>query len=542
MRLKTALFFACCAAIGVACAAPAPPPAQQAPSGQVQPRRGGVLHLPVSGTETNLNPYLAGGSTIPGTMFETLVAREVKPGNNWNEDQKLAPWLADRWERLDPNTYVFSLRKDVTWHDGRAFGAEDVVHSIEYLKGARGLAFSARAGNIASSQAVDQQTVRIVTSKPNPDFIRNDILQVRITQKQMASEGQNLETTAIATGPFKIKQFDRGTGWTVVRNDRYWMPDLPYLDGIAGHNIDRSAMLAAMASGKLDVMNVPDKPQLDTARALVPDSRFEKFYGANGYGLFFALDAPPYNDYRVRQAVNLGLDRQDMVVKGAFGDGIVNAPGVAGWVKSLAIPQEELLKLPGYNPTTKSQDAAQAKRLLAEAGYSGGLRTRLTFNGDATNARPIAEVTASQLKDLGIEVTLAPLDRASLAKVEQDESFEMHILTFGGGRGGLHERLHSQGALNKRGPYDPELDALLDKLMAEFDETETQNLTRRVQRRLYDRAYFLGAIERAIYTVYQPWVNDMLNNYGGFPIPFWAPPITWFDTDLMPEHRRGEKP
>jgi len=83
MRLKTALFFACCAAIGVACAAPAPPPAQQAPSGQVQPRRGGVLHLPVSGTETNLNPYLAGGSTIPGTMFETLVAREVKPGNNW---------------------------------------------------------------------------------------------------------------------------------------------------------------------------------------------------------------------------------------------------------------------------------------------------------------------------------------------------------------------------------------------------------------------------------------------------------------------------
>jgi peptide/nickel transport system substrate-binding protein len=530
-----------------ACASAAPPPTatQGQPQTAQQPKRGGVLRLPVTGSNASLNPYIVSGSpsTLPDAVYERLLGRDVKPGVNWSEEEKLGPGLAEKWDRSDQNTYTFNLRKDATWHDGKPFTADDVIYTFNFLKDAKSLPASARVRNVKSIEALDPYTLRVITVTPAPDFLKEDILNIYVASKHVAAEGKELETAAIGTGPFKLKQFDKTAGWTSVRNDAYWMKGVPYLDGVAGHYIsDRGTMTAAMAVGNLDVMNLGDKPQLESALGVKPDMTAEKFYGANGYGIIFALDKPPFSDVRVRRAINLAIDRQDMIEKGAFGDGIANPPGIAGWITSLAMPQEDLLKLPGYNPATRQQDVALAKQLLAESGV-GKIQAKLSFSGEATNARPIAEVAASQLKDvLGMELTLAPLDRATLAKVEQDVSYEMHVGNFSRGRSDYQQKLHSKGSLNKKGPYDPELDAILDKYVASFDEAETQRLSRQMQRLLYDKAYFIGAIERGIYTVYQPWVHDFLNNYGGNPIPYWSPPITWLDIDALPANRKSEKP
>lgn len=527
-----------------ACAGAVPtPPTQERQA--MQPKQGGVFHLPVTGANASLNPYIASGSptTLPDTIYEKLLARDAQPGVNWSEHGRLIPWLAEKWERTDPNTYLFRLRKDVSWHDGKPMTAEDVIHTFTYLKDTRGLTDTARVRNVRSIEAPDSHTVRLVTAAPNPDFLRDDIIQIEITPKHLIAEGKQLETSALGTGPFTLKQFDKTAGWTVARNEGYRLKDLPYLDGVAGHYIgDRGTMTAGMAAGQLDVMNVADKPQLETALAIKSELTYEKFYGGNGYGIFFAMDKPPFDDFRVRQAINLAIDRQDMITKGAFGDGIANPPGVAGWIKSRALPQEELLKLPGYNPATRQQDLARAKQLLAESGHRT-IQVKLSFSGQATNARPIAEVGAAQLKEhLGMDVTLQPLDRASLGKAEQEGTYELHVHSLGQGRSEMHQWMHSKGALNKRGPYDPELDVLIEKYVAEFDDAEMGRLSRQVQKLLYDKAYFVGAIERAIYTVYQPWVHDMMNNYGGNPIPYWTPPMLWLDVDLLPANRKAEKP
>lgn len=517
-----------------------------AQGGRSEPQYGGVFHFPVTGNNPNLNPYSTRGSpqSLPNTIYETLVVRDLKPGVNWFEHGRLAPRLAERWERKD-NTYTFQLRKGVTWHDGTPFTSADVIHTFEYLRDNRGkVSDAARVLNIARVEAVDALTVRLVTNKTAPDFLVDDILNIEITAKHVSDKGEALETTAIGTGPFKLKAFETSTGWTVERHDNYWVTGLPYLDGIAGHYMgDRGTMMAAFAAGIIDVMNPEDKVQFETIQGLRPDLTHERFYGTYGYGLYFAMDEPPFSDVRVRRAINLAADRQDMLTKATFGDGVINPPGIYGWRQGWAIPPEELVKLPGYNPATKQQDIAQAKRLLAEAGYPSGFEAKVSLSAASTNPRPIAEVLASQLKQIGISLTLQPLDRGTLAKVEREETWQLHILGASGrSRSETFDRFHSKGALNKHGPKDPEIDALLEKLLVEFDEQQAQKLHQQFQRRMYDQAYFIGAFERAAYTVYQPWVHDILNNYGANIIPEWSPPVAWMDIGAMPANRQGEKP
>jgi len=520
----------------------------------VEPKYGGVFHIPVSGNNANLNPYSVGGAPINlfNPTMEPLIARDAKPGVNWWEHQRMVPWLAERWEQPAPTTYVFHLRKGVSWHDGQPFTSADVVHTIKFLQDGKGRYLDAgRTLNIASVEATDQFTVKITTLRANPDFLTDDIYNIEMAAKHVADAGKQYETTLVGTGPFVLKDFDTTTGWKVARNPNYWMKasagsgqGLPYLDGIAGHYMtDRGTMMAAFAAANIDAMNPEDKVQFETVQGFRNDLKYEKFYGTYGYGLLFALDQAPYNDIRVRRAINLVADRQDMVQKAAFGDGVINPPGVFGWKKGWALPQEELLKLPGYNPATKQQDIAEARRLLNEAGYGSGFSAKVGFSGASTNPRPIAEILTSQLKPLGISFTLVPHDRATRAQVERDDAFELYIWGLNGdSRSATYERLHSKSGSNKKGPKDAELDALIDKLQVEFNEAEAQRLYQAIQRRLYDQAYFIGAFERASYTVYQPWVYDMLNNYGANTIPTWHPPIAWMDLDIMPANRKGEKP
>lgn len=542
-----------------ACAAP-----QQAPSDQAEQVRqapaaqaakpGGVFHVPVAGNIANLNPYNLSGSLMNFTnpVYEPLVVRDTAPGKNWYDDQKMAPGLAERWEMPDRNTFLFHLRRGATWHratdagHAEPFTSADVVHTINYLKENRGkVNDSSYAANIAKAEAVDGFTVRMTLSLPNPDFL-NDVYNIEIAAKHVADSGKQLENVAIGTGPFMLRQFETATGFKLARNPNYWLQGqgLPYLDGIVGHSMtDRGAVIAAFAADNLDMMNAEDKVQFGTVQNVRPGLSYERFYGQYSYGGYFAMDVPPFNDVRVRRAINLALDRQAMLETAAFGEGVINPPAVYGWKKGYALPQEELLKLPGYNPQTKQQDIQEAKRLLAEAGYPNGFAAKISYGSASTNPKPIAEVMASQLKMLGINLTLVPLDRASYAAAIRDESWEMAIASPGSrdSRADLFEQFHSKGTFNKRGAKDPELDALLERYTAEFDVAAAQRLFHQFQRRVYEQAYFIGAFERASYTIYQPWVHDVLNNYGANPIPYWGPPRAWIDVDAMPAGRRGEK-
>src|SRR5205823_6624263 len=153
-------------------------------------------------------------------------------------------------------------------------------------------------------------------------------------------------------------------------------------------------------------------------KASNPDSRAETFPQNNSYSVFTHVDRPPFSDIRVRRALHLAIDRQAMVSTITFGQGIINPPGLNGARKGgWTLPQDGLLKLPGYRQP-KTQDLAEAKRLLAEAGHPNGLRAKLSYNTSITQSPALAEVLTNQLGAAGINLTLQPMEDASYRKLE----------------------------------------------------------------------------------------------------------------------------
>ncbi len=282
------------------------------------------------------------------------------------------------------------------------------------------------------------------------------------------------------------------------------MDGAPYMDRVkVTWPLENSALLAAFATGQNDVLQLPDQPQLEAARAIVPGLQFSEYVAENEDALYMRVDRPPFNDLRVRRALHLGFDRQSMLGILMQGRGGLNPPGINGARTGWVIPQDELLKLPGYNSATKSQDAAEARRLLAEAGYGQGLRFKLKYNQTHTRAPQVSQVLAEQLKSIGVEAELQPTERAAFYKDQQTGNFDAYVDTVGS--------------------FDP-------------DEGEQRRLFIAFQRLLLDKAYEISAPTPIAYAAWQPWVKDYVFNPAGQSYPLnWA--TLKLDTTRVPSGR-----
>lgn len=171
--------------------------------------------------------------------------------------------------------------------------------------------------------------------------------------------------------------------------------------------------------------------------------------------------------------MHLALDRQEMAGTLTFGLGLMNPPGMNGGRKGgWSLSQEELSKLPGYR-VGKHQDLAEAKRLLAEAGYPNGFRFLFAFNSGTTGRLGEAQVLAAHLAKIGVQVQLQPKEEAVARKLELDDDF---VSTFAGftydpDGSDWPVSLHSKQAKARAGIDDPELDRLLDAQGVELDDS-----------------------------------------------------------------------
>ena len=171
----------------------------------------------------------------------------------------------------------------------------------------------------------------------------------------------NLDKEAVGTGPFRLTTWDPRGNATLVKNESYWISGRPYLDKVVlFYNFEASGAIAAFAAGKNDVVKVTDKAQFESVKAANPDAWGEPFAQNISDHLIMKIDRPPFGDVRVRRALHLALDRQEMLNTLSFGEGTMNPPGMNGARKGWSITQEELAKLPGYRQP-RDQDLAEAK-------------------------------------------------------------------------------------------------------------------------------------------------------------------------------------
>ena len=342
------------------------------------------------------NPFR---TTATPTIFTTSAMFD---GLTWfDEDLTLQPGLAIAWENLDDLTWRFSLRPDVTFHDGSPFTAEAVVTAVSYL--ASDAAVRERVKFeipfLASAEAIDALTVEIKTTRPAPilpRYLSALLLPEPETWTRLGRDG--FASAPIGTGPFKLDEWQptRGllsahqSGWRIPKADKLEIVALP----------DPSARVQGIQSGRLDVAIGLGPDDGETVEAT--GGTVVVYNRSSVTALSFILTRPddprtaPLRDVRVRRALNMAIDRDtinEVLLAGATRPAHqAGATGVLGF-------NPDLPEFP-YDP-----DAARA--LLAEAGYPNGFSFRLqaAVGGEANDAA-IFQVMRRQLSDVGVDMQI----------------------------------------------------------------------------------------------------------------------------------------
>ena len=293
-------------------------------------------------------------------VFDHLAARDLKTG-------KVGPSLALSWKNLDDTTWEVKLRPNVKFHDGTPFGAKDVKATFErVLNPENKLTARGNHAKIKSVEVVDDLTVRFKTDGPYPLFVERLTAQVMQSEKVIREKGHEwMQENPIGTGPYKLVKWMKKQEHLLQRNDDYWGPK-PAFKYVRIRIIpEQATQIAELVSGGVDIIKAVPPDQMDVinksgqARTVTSPILRTAFIQLDQAG---RSGPNPMTDKRVRQAVNYATDI-DGIIKHVL-NGL--ADRTATTVNPMAF---------GYDPGVKpyKQDLAQAKKLLAEAGYPNGL-------------------------------------------------------------------------------------------------------------------------------------------------------------------------
>ena len=378
-------------------------------------KRGGTLIYVLGGAPHNLNMSLSVvhfDAVAASPVMEGLIRVERHTG-------KIRPVLAEKWSvSEDGLTYVFSLRKGVTWHDGKPFTAEDVVFTFKEM-----LPFHPASSGLLDRMekvvAVDDFTVEITLTAPFAPMLISMTEENVAIQPKHVFEGTDIVSNPanlapVGTGPFKFAAFTAGESVEFVRNDAYWDQPKPYLDRLVIQVIpDKSSQVRALRSGDVDLINAFTLDLAAVAELKADDSVMldpGRDPAVEMAMLFYNTLRPPLDDRRVRQALLMALDRE-LIVKSAYSGhadvGTSAIPARFGWAHDGSVNLG----------TMYPYDLKAAESLLDEAGLPAGsdgkrLSLEFLYRSDNTGALAIADILRSGWAQIGVDVTLVGRESA----------------------------------------------------------------------------------------------------------------------------------
>jgi peptide/nickel transport system substrate-binding protein len=368
------------------------------------PVRGGTMTIIQAYSPKTLNPIIDPG----GPGFQIL--DQVYENLTWvDREGNIIGVLATSWEQVDELTYVFHLRQGVKFHSGDEMTAEDVVFTFEELYKPDSVAtFRAHFQRyMESAVALDDYTVQFNLKEPWPifmSFLRAPATKIVNKDFVLASDGAHGTSVWDGTGPYRLVNWVVDSSLTLERFEDYWDPELPYLDRLVFRLIpEPSTQFATMETGQAQVLLDPEFTEL-LRYDNTPGLNVVSVPSNNTTVLSFATMKPPFNDGRVRQAIDLAVDR-DMIVQIALRG--------RGEVAHDFFPTYHWAHDPTYQ---KSRDLERARQLLAEAGYTAANPLRFTLlTGNQNVFLDQAQVIQQNLAEIGIQVELLPMDYTALS-------------------------------------------------------------------------------------------------------------------------------
>ncbi len=365
------------------------------------------LQLEPPTLDLTASPAAAIPQVLLYNVYETLV--RLQP------DGSITGLLAESWDiSEDGLTYTFNLREGVSFHNGDAFTADDVVFSIENVAFNEAHPFATTYAPIASVTAVDDTTVEVTLTQVSANLL------FFMTQGQGVVLNQNaiddIENTAVGTGPFTFDSWTVGDSIVLTRNDDYW-GDPALLETVTFQYIpDPNALNNAMLSEELDLVAGVSAPEL--LEAFEADDRFDVLTGLSYGEVTLSLNGrrPPLDDIRIRQAVSHAIDRQAVVDLAYAGYGTP----IGTFSTPLDPYYKDLTGVYDYDPD-------RARELLAEAGAED-LTLELILPPPSYASRG-GEIIASQLAEVGITANITNVEWGVwLEDVFANYDFDMSIV------------------------------------------------------------------------------------------------------------------
>ena len=481
------------------------------------PTRGGVLTIPILQDVAHQDPSRS--SFFPNYSFAANVYSELTRYNHVPPQDELRGDLAESWTiSADAKTHTYKLRAGVKFHNGDIVTSEDASFSLQTDRGR----LAPFLDIVERWETPDSLTLVQHLSKPSlslPSLLASPRLQVFSKAVWEAADGDLSNGPAIGTGPMTLKEFRGNVAVEIERNPDYFIKGLPYLDGIKAFIVQEGGTrIALFRAGRLDVIGTAatalNSETLKDLQSTNPDLQAIPHDPVTQNVVVINTAVKPWDDVRVRRALFLAIDRWSAAEANPFetkpAGPLVGPPG---W----GLSDDVLYKMPGYRKGAElKEDQAEAVRLLADAGFAGGLEPEL-IGSPVEYVLPMQEYLVGSLAEFGFKIKGG--SRPSAEEVARRRAGDFELNT------------------NAVGPFLPDPDGaalaivpgvftkLEDDKMADLfarqavqtDVAKRRQLVIDLQLRMIEVANIVPTGWNTFWWAVQPEVHDLL------------PPLQWFD-------------
>ena len=496
-----------------------------------------------------------------GQFYEQLFAADLSKSRRnggkhtfypdaWLPSDAIRGELAESWKWMDkPLRLEIKLRKGVMFPDkpgvmaARELTSQDVLFSFNRQdKSAKKIA--GYFDHIEKVEAPDKYTVLFTMKEFNAewDYRFGWGYYSGIMPKEVADAGAANWKNVNGTGPFRLTDFVQGNSNTYAKNPVYWDKEkiggqeykLPFVDKVTYRTIrDEAAQISAIRTAKLDLLEYIRWSSVDELKKSAPQLKWSKWLATSGQFLSMRVDTKPFDDIRVRRALNMEVNKQEIVK--AFYNGNAELfsypqhPDYTGYYEPLESMPESIKELFVYNPE-------KAKKLLAEAGYPKGFSFKVQVCTCVPDHMDLIPLVAAYLDKVGVKIEIQPMEYgAFLSAMTSKTNAPGYFMNNGhtNPTTTIRKSFVKGQVWNPSQWTDPEYDKKMAVAYAERDEGRRQAMLKEMTREILDKAPYIWLPTAYIYTAWWPWVK----NYNGElragavrPGPIYA--RIWVDQEL----------
>jgi peptide/nickel transport system substrate-binding protein len=424
------------------------------------------------------------------------------------KDLKPIPVLVTKYEMPNDNTYIFHLRKNVKFHDGQPLTAEDVKYTYDFIRDKKnGNRYASYYDLVEKIEVVDPFTVKFITKEPYAPLVAN--LNLCIAPKHIAEKDPTaLDIKPVGSGPYKFVSWNPQEKLVLEANPNYWVKGVPKIKSVTLKPIgEATTRIVALETGTVDIADhIPPAKIKDLSSKglkIIPTQ-------PNGYNMLtFNETKKPFNDERVREAMTLALNRQEIV------DFV--------WYKQNRLLNSSIIPESwAYEPKVKNykQDIKRAKQLLAEAGYPNGFDFKISLEAD-DNVKKFVEIAQQQWAQVGLRGTMVAKEWGAFFNDITSGKYEVcawQSLDQKDPDVPLYRMFHSKNwapnGYNWIFYKNPKMDKILDEARTTLDREKRKKLYQQAQRMLSDECVCVYLAE------YKKFIGTSANVKGFYYSPY----------------------